>query len=96
MDDDGGMAFKAMTVAATVGAAFVARKLVTLSWKAAMGTEPPVNPEDPEVTWQEAVGWALVSGAAIGVARLLASRQTAAWFRKQTGHLPSNLQSASA
>ncbi len=96
MADDDGRTFKLMTVAATIGAAFVARKVATMTWKAAMGTEPPVNPEDPEVTWQEAVGWAVVSGAAIGVARLLASRQTAVWFQKQTGRLPSNLQSASS
>ncbi len=95
-DDDGSMAFKLMTAAATIGSSFVARKVATVGWKAAMGSEPPVNPEDPEVTWQEAMAWAVVSGAAIGVARLLASRQTAVWFQKQTGRLPSNLQSASS
>jgi hypothetical protein len=93
---DGGLPFKLLTMGATIGAATVARKAVTGTWKLASGNEPPANPEDPEVTWQEAVAFAVLSGAAIGVARMLASRQTAAWFRKTTGRLPSNLQDASS
>jgi hypothetical protein len=92
----GGIAFKVMTLAGTVGAAMVARKVVTKTWTLASGHEPPANPEDPEVSWQEAVGFALLSGAAVGIARMLASRQTASIYRRQTGHLPPGLQDASS
>lgn len=95
-DDSGSTVFKLVTMGATIGAAMAARKGATLTWKLASGTEPPVNPEDPDVTWKEALGWALISGAAIGVARMVASRQTAVWHRKKTGRLPSNLQKASS
>ena len=92
----GGLPFKLLTLGATVGAASVARKVVAGTWKLAAGNEPPANPEDPEVTWQEAVAFALLSGAAIGLARMVASRQAAVVFRKATGRLPSNLQDASS
>jgi len=93
---DNSAAFKIMATGGALGAAFLGRKAVTWTWKLATGNEPPANPEDPEVTWREAVAWALVSGAAIGLARLLAGRQVAAFYRKQTGKLPANLQDASA
>ena len=49
-------------------------------------------PEDPDTTWHEAIGWALLSGAVIGLARLAAVRQAAAYYRHSTGHLPKALQ----
>ncbi len=94
--DDESLAFKVLASVGAVGAAFLARKVVTHTWTATTGNAPPVNPEDPEVTWKEAVAWALVSGAAIGLARLLASRQAAVWYRKQTGRIPGNIQEASS
>jgi hypothetical protein len=97
MSDEGDSTiFKIAATGSAIGAAMLGRKAATVVWKVATGNEPPVNPEDPEVTWKEAVAWALASGAVIGLARLLASRQAAVWYRKQTGRLPANLQKASA
>ena len=92
----GGMGLKVLTVAGTVGAAWVARKSVSTGWKVITGNEPPVNPEDPEVDWAEAVGWALLSGAVIGMARLAASRQAAVFYRKVTGVQPTNASDAAS
>lgn len=89
-------AWSVMALAATVGATIAARKAMTTSWKVATGKEPPQNPADPDVSIGEAVAWAVVSGVAIGLARMLASRKAANYYRKSTGHLPPNLQSASA
>jgi hypothetical protein len=89
-----GVTFKVMTLAGTVGAGILARKVLSHTWKLAAGKEPPANPEDPEVSWQEAVGFALLSGASIGIARMLAGRQTAAWYKRKTGELPPGLQEA--
>ena len=53
---------------------------------------PPANPEHPDTTWAEAVAFAVVSGAIVGVARMLAARKAAEYYRKSTGHLPATLQ----
>ena len=92
----GSKVWSAMALASTVGAGIAARKAMTTSWKVATGKEPPQNPADPDVSIGEAVAWAMVSGLTIGVARMLASRQAANYYRKSTGHLPPNLQEASS
>jgi Protein of unknown function (DUF4235) len=92
----GGMGLKLLTVGGTIGAAWVARKGVSTGWKAVTGNEPPVNPEDPDVDWAEAVGWALLSGAVIGMARLAASRQAAVVYRKVTGVQPTDASAAAS
>ena len=94
--NDPGLVFKVATMAGAFGAAFIARKVVTTAWQAITGSEPPANPEDPEVTWAEAAGWALVSGAVIGLARLAATRQVTAGYRKRTGNLPPDLEKSSS
>ncbi|HEU4512357.1 MAG TPA: DUF4235 domain-containing protein [Nocardioidaceae bacterium] len=92
----GSKAWSAMALGATVIATVAARKALTTSWKVATGKEPPQNPADPDVSMGEAMAWAVVSGVAIGVARMLASRRAAIYYRKSTGHLPPNLQEASS
>lgn len=92
----GSKVWSVMALASTVGAGIAARKAMTTSWKVATGKEPPQNPADPDVSIGEAVAWAMVSGLTIGVARMLASRQAANYYRKSTGHLPPNLQEASS
>jgi Protein of unknown function (DUF4235) len=60
---------------AAVGiATIVTKKLLDGSWKVATGNEPPTSAEDPDLTWSEALAWAVLSGAVIGVAQLLAAR----------------------
>lgn len=90
----GALVWKVLGTGAAVGAAVVARKLLTSGWTAATGKGPPENPEDPDVSWQEAVGWAVISGAVIEVTRLLAVRKAAAYYAKSAGHLPAALQKA--
>ncbi|CAN5149690.1 hypothetical protein BH18ACT9_BH18ACT9_19340 [soil metagenome] len=81
-----------MGLAATVVATVVARKAMTTTWKVATGKTPPVNAAHPDVSVGEAVAWAAVSGVAVGLARMLASRKAAEYYRKSTGHLPANLE----
>ncbi len=92
----GSKMWSAMALASTLGATMAARKAMTTSWKVATGKEPPQNPADPDVSLGEAVAWAVVSGVAVGVARMLASRRAANYYRRSTGHLPANLQEASS
>ena len=90
----GALVWKILGTGAAVGAAVVAKKLVSAGWTAATGKEPPVNPENPDVSWQEAVGWAVVSGVVIQVTRVIATRGAAAYYVKSAGHPPKALQKA--
>ncbi|MBV9099278.1 MAG: DUF4235 domain-containing protein [Frankiaceae bacterium] len=87
-DDTGKTGYKLMaTIAALVGA-LVARKSLTMVWKLATGNEPPANPEHPTVTWPEAAAWAAVSGAVVGLARMVAQKKVAASWHRSTGETP--------
>lgn len=88
----GSKMWSVMGLAATVGATMAARKALTTTWKLATRKEPPVNPAHPDVSMAEAVAWASASGLAVGLARMLASRRAAEYYRKSTGHLPANLE----
>lgn len=88
----GSKVWSAFALLATVGASMVARKAMTTSWKVATGKEPPQNPAHPDVSIGEAVAWASASGVAVGLARMLASRKAADYYRRSTGHLPANLE----
>ena len=87
----GSMVWKVLGTGSAVLAAGLAQKGVTALWRTATGNEPPTIPEDPDTSWGEAVGWAVLSGAVIGVARLLATRRAAQYYRHSTGHLPKAL-----
>jgi hypothetical protein len=59
---------------AAAAAGFVARKVTIFVWTRITGKEPPANPQDPEVRLAEAIGFAVVMGVGMEVARLLATR----------------------
>jgi Protein of unknown function (DUF4235) len=75
-----------------LGAAALARKALDTGWKAATGKHPPDNPADPDVRMAEAVAWAVVTGAFVALARMLAQRRAADYYRRSAGHLPPQLQ----
>lgn len=95
-EGDGKLGYKVMAMIATLVGAFVARKTLALAWRTATGKEPPANPEHPEVTWAEAATWAVVSGAVVGLARLVAQKKVAATWHRSTGHLPPGLEETAA
>jgi hypothetical protein len=73
-------------------AGIAARKLMVKGWQLATRSEPPANPAAPGTQWREAVPFALASGAAIGLARMLATRKAAGYYRRSTGHLPPGME----
>jgi Protein of unknown function (DUF4235) len=85
-------AYTVLGLVATLGATMAARKALTTTWKLSTGKQPPSNPEHPDVSMGEAVAWAVTSGVAVGLARMLASRKAADYYRRSTGHLPGNLE----
>ena len=54
--------------------AFLARKALILAWTKATGKRPPTNPEDPQETLAEALGWSVLVGVTVAVVRVLAIR----------------------
>jgi uncharacterized protein DUF4235 len=73
-------------------AGVAARKALVKGWRATTGVNPPANPAQPGTQWREAITYALASGAAMGLARMLATRKAADYYRKSTGHLPPGME----
>jgi hypothetical protein len=92
MASGGSKVWTVFSLVAALGAAALAKKVVDKSWTAATGKKPPENPADPDVAIWEAVAWAMVSGTAVGLARMLAQRRAASYYTRSTGHLPPDLQ----
>jgi Protein of unknown function (DUF4235) len=73
-------------------AGVAARKALVKTWRVTTGDNPPANPAQPGTQWREAIPYALASGAAMGLARMLATRKAASYYRKSTGHLPPGME----
>lgn len=85
--------YKLVGILGGVVAAKLARSTAEKVWKRThQGTEPPRNPAVPGTSWNEAVMWAVASGVAAGIARLLATKGAASAWAKGTGHLPPGLE----
>lgn len=67
-------AWTLVTLVAVVAGAILGRKLLKGGWRAITGEEPPLNPDAEEVTWHSALGWAVVSGALVGLVRTLSRK----------------------
>jgi Protein of unknown function (DUF4235) len=74
--DTGGMGSKAINALAGGVAAYVARKAIVFAWTKTTGREPPDKAEDREVAIGEAVIWAMLVGAGVAAAKVLATRLT--------------------
>jgi hypothetical protein len=75
----------AISSAVAIGASLFARKAVTVGWERLAGHEPPVEDDDADVSWTEAIAWAAAIGAAVGVARVVSRRSAAVVWEKATG-----------
>lgn len=79
---------KLATTGATLLASLVAKKATDGTWSFVTGKEVPDNPDDPDIDIKEAVLFALLSGALIALARMLANRQTTRALGKMQGKSP--------
>ena len=61
------------------------RALLHAGWRWAKGSDPPANPASPSTGWSKALAWAVASGVAIAVTRLVAQRGAAEALRASTG-----------
>ncbi len=83
--------WKVLSAVSAIAAAQAANRTLNIIWQGATGNKPPTVPEDPETTWREAIAWAALSGAVMGIARMFATRQAAAYYVKSTGSMPKAL-----
>lgn len=88
--------WKVVGVTSGLVAARTSKKLLDATWTKTKGGEPPRNPAAPGTSWGEALSWAVATGAAVAVARLLAARGAATAWRKTTGSLPPGLEEVGA
>ena len=58
------------------------------TWKFVTGNDSPTNPEDPDIDFKEAVAFAVLSGALVGLARMLANRESTKVIAKASGKSP--------
>lgn len=89
MDED--KVWNGVASGAAVGAVILAKPLVERGWRLAFRSEPPGNPAHQDVAWRDALLWAVVTGALVGVIRLIAQRLAAGAWQKATGHYPESL-----
>lgn len=87
-------AFRLLGLGAAIGAGMTARAALKASWTAVTKRDPPLNPASRDTAWKEALIWALLTGATVGVARLAARRLTAEGWVKMTGHYPPGFETS--
>ena len=92
MAKDSSKIWTVFSLVSALGAAALAKKTADATWKVTTGKKPPENPADPDVDLPEAVAFALVTGMAVGLARMLAQRRATSYYVRSTGHLPGQLQ----
>ncbi len=92
MSGVGKVVYKVVGIGSGLLAAKAARSALDKVWAKGKGAEPPRNPAVPGTTWSEAVSWAVASGLAVAIARLLATKGIAATWAKMTGHLPPGVE----
>lgn len=84
--------WKAVGAAAGALAAAGTRRLTRTAWRQLRGGDPPTNPAARDTTWAAALSWAVASGVALAVSRLVAQRGAAAAWRARTGSSPPGLE----
>ena len=70
----------------------ISDKALDKVWRKTKHISPPADPAAPGTPWGEAVSWAVASGVAVAVARLLATRGMATAKMKLTGEVPEGME----
>lgn len=80
--------WKILAAGAGMAAGIIAQRLTDGTWRLVSGDTRPDQPEDPDIDWKQAAAFAVISGAIVGLSRVVASREAAKLYRRSTGHLP--------
>ncbi|GGK72804.1 hypothetical protein Sme01_07680 [Sphaerisporangium melleum] len=68
------MAWRLIGAVVALGVGFATRKAIEFGWQKATGKKPPADPNSLETGLAEAVGFAVVLGVGMEVARIVATR----------------------
>ena len=63
-----------MVAGITLAGSFITKKIIEKTKTGLTGNEPPKNPEKQDISWKEAVIWAVSTGAFIGLVKLILRR----------------------
>lgn len=77
-----------VATASAVLAAMAVRTALSKGWRTVTDDEPPENPASSDTGWREALAWTALTGAAVGITRLLAERGSTAGWKAVTGEKP--------
>ena len=79
-------------IATGVAARKASKPLLDKVWRKYKHSDPPEHPASPDTPWPEAISWAVASGIAYGVARLVAMKGVASAKAKVTGKVPEGME----
>ena len=88
--------YKLLGPAMAIPTGIVVKKIADGAWLKVRGYPPPKNPAGRGVTVGDAVAWAAVSGALVGVGRMAAARGAAKVYESLTGNVPPGVNDESA
>lgn len=94
--DRRGVAWKAVGALAGATAGAATRLGLRGAWRKARNEEPPDNPAGRSTSWPDALLWAVGSGVALAVARLVAERAAAGVWKGATGFYPDEVRRSGA
>lgn len=82
------LAWQGVAAAAGTLAAMGVRQAAVRTWRTARHEDPPENPVARDVSWTDALTWAIAVAIGAAVARVVAQRGAAAAWEKATGDPP--------
>ena len=83
---------KLVGIATGIVARKASEKVLDKVWMRTKHTSPPADPASPGTPWVEALSWAVASGIAVGVSRLVATKGMATAKLKLTGKAPEGME----
>ena len=89
------MTWKIVGTLTGIAAGTATRKVLQAGWRRTRGGDPPTNPASPSTGWSEAIAWAVASGVAMAVTRLISQRGAAGAWKAATGSYPEGLETVS-
>ncbi len=84
--------WQAVALPTGIVAGMVGRKAVASVWSRVTDRDVPNKPAAPGVSWPEAIAFAMISGATLGLVRLLAQRGAAGVWHLAAGSYPPALR----
>jgi len=91
VDIDEDQVWNGVASVSAIAAVIATKPVIERVWRLVFRREAPGNPAHQDVSWSEALLWALFTGALVGVIRLLAQRVAAGAWSKAMGDYPKAL-----